>query len=1526
METEKLNAWKELLLDTGKRNNLINFKDSKTSSAEILAPDFDEIFSVAAHAGKLEVYEPEQELYDDIFDDEEKENMSVATYLSAYAHRLGRRQLLIYNQSSKPLTALDNIRRKAAAALEETGINISYIAFGFIRWFENDDREHAMRAPILLAPVTIEHDSSVSPYYIKAIDDDIIVNPTFAFKLHSDYGIDLPEFDEDDDVSAFFDSVAELVSKLGWTVYRECRISVFSFQKLNMYKDLDDNASEIVKNINVQKIMGKEIDCQNEPPYSPPADPLVNLHNVVDADSSQAEAITLAKSGKSFVLQGPPGTGKSQTITNIIAECLYDGKKVLFVSEKLAALNVVYEKLKRAELNEFCLELHSHKANKRRIISELSDTLKTGKSGLSQKAEKELQIKQQSLEALNSYACELHKPREVIEKSLFCIYGEISSRRNAPDTGFVIKNIENKGETYYENAEKLLSGYADYTEYVGSDFRRNVWYGYADTNVSFESTAALKVDLKTAAALCRELTVISQELRGKYGIAVENLLQARACNEFLQLAAKESFAAPALLRPDAATLAYDAALKMRPLAADILSLNADIDEGYDSDIYKLDCRTMYKKITRRYSGFFSRLFGGEYKQIINELRLYRRNGKKPKYRDAADILRKLCDRADKTEKFNELYCSVPVASGPLYKGVNTDFEKLIAELTYLIDMHATGISFGKLAEMSESDFRAIKDAFAAFAARTAQAFTAVDAQERMRARFDAALYDVQKANISVLAEKYENCLSNIDKLDNWCGFTKLLRLLKDAELYDYVTGAIDKELAPEDIVPCFGKLFYTRWADAIIRSSPILTETSRVPHDRAVKTFKEKDTLDFEINKARIKAVLSAKRPSTDMVAAGSAVAVLLRESEKKRKQKGIRRLLSEIGELAQLLKPCFLMSPLSVSTFLSSDMQFDTVIFDEASQIFPQDAIGAIYRGKQLIVVGDSKQMPPANFFTAIAGSDDESEDDEAGSFESVLDICAASMPQLRLKWHYRSRTEQLIAFSNKNFYDNELITFPAPQSKRPGLGVDYIFTDGTFDRKSKNNRVEAEKIADLVFEHAEKHPGKSLGVVAFGISQQTLIERIISRRRRLDPSKEEFFKADKNEPFFVKNLETVQGDERDTVIFSVGYGRDTQGRLLLNFGPVNREGGERRLNVAVTRAKCHVILVSSMHYTDIDLSRVNSEGARLLREYLDYAENGNIALSRSVSVNKFNSYDSQFEIEVCEFLRANGYSVDTQVGCSSFKIDLAVKRPNSSDYLLAVECDGASYHSSKTARDRDRLRQEILERMGWKFYRVWSTDWFRNNTAEKEKLLEAAKEAVSAPAPEIRDNKNIAEQEIDFDVPLEEKNFSFPVYVKADEKSIARRRNGHLQYIVRDILETESPLSEDWLLRRLLFLFRRTKVTAAVKQEYDARMLRCERYGIIRKNGYLYSDGKPLPVMRVPAEYDEPREIKYIAPEELASGLYILLRQNISADKAGLFRLAANQLGFTRVGEAADARMEQAIALLKDRINVDGDKLTLK
>ena len=1546
MDTKKLDKWADLLLDIGKRNNLINFKDTRASTVEVLRPSSDALFEKFDGTTTFEVFDPRIiEEDDDSEEGSEEESWQMkmlesadvserkSSFLAQYAGKIKRQnQILLYSASINPLTAVKNIDKKAREFMEETGVNVAYMAFGFIYWKESDSSNYVFRAPILLVPIQLEQASAVEPYFIRLAEDDIIVNPTFAYKMDAEYGIKIPDYN-DEGLNAYLEKIKRLVEKLKWTVSSECKIGIFSFLKINMYRDLKDNVDAILANQNVRLLLGEPIDPRSMDggigDVTLVVDPLIDLHSVVDADSSQIEAIEMAKSGKSFVLQGPPGTGKSQTITNIIAECLSDGKKVLFVSEKLAALNVVYDKLKQAGLSEFCLELHSHKANKKDVIADICHTLRTNKSAVSSKADREIATKEKAKRQLDAYVVELHKQRPVIEKSLYQLYECYAAFRAVPDVEWTVPQLTSKGEEYLTETSALLEQYVDYIPSIGYDFRKNSWYGYINQDTSYQVKSEVKNHLAVIMQLLQTLIPLLREMFEKYRIHCTSIEEAYIWKNFFCFASSSQIITPSLLCKECFDTVNSALNGLQAQSADILLSRSELDAVFDDDIYKLDGVAYHKKLAKQFNSIFSRVFSSEYKKIICDLRLCKKDGKKPSYSEATMMTERLSYYQQKNVEYAEAEAPIKEFLGVAYRGVETDWGYVTEQMNALQAIFTNDISFGALT--SYSDFASERDIFTDYARRFEAAFIACDESVlgRIWGYFDNTILNIKSTNCSLLLARVNNCLNEMDKLDNWCHFRKLLSKLEDKQVISYIETAIGQNTEPKHIVAAFKKQFYYQWIDSILSETPVLSAFNRISQDKAIRTFAEKDTEQFEINKAKIRAELSAKRPSLDMIASGSALSVLLREGEKKRRQKSIRSLLVETGELVQCIKPCFLMSPLSVSTFLAADsVQFDVVVFDEASQIFPQDAIGAIYRAKQLIVVGDSKQMPPSNFFNAsIADDNNDDDDDETGDvtdFESILDLCSTSMQQLRLRWHYRSRYEQLITFSNKNFYDSDLVTFPSSKADALGIGVDYYHVDGVFDRKAHTNRKEAEFIVDLIYENIDKYPNRSLGVVAFSVAQQDLIDKLLSMRRQSAPEKEFFFKNNGKEPFFVKNLETVQGDERDTIIFSIAYGIDAQGRLLHNFGPLNRVGGERRLNVAVTRAKCNVQLVSSMHYTDIDLKRTSAEGVKLLREYLDFAENGEIALKREVSISPYEQFDSDFELEVCDFLRSKGFSVDTQVGCSGFKIDLGLKLPDSSDYVLAIECDGATYHSSKNARDRDRLRQEILERMGWKFYRIWSTDWFRNKNVEQLRLLEAASDAVKNPT-EVGAKLVANQPKETFEEVAPEKHFEFPPYKAADVHKLSH------QYLPRDfkgmvkaILEVEAPLSEELLLKRIVGCFGREKVTSVVQRSYEQQMYGYQGYGIVRRNGFLYLNDDKEIRFRGPGDIE--RDIKQIAPEELAVGMLEILKQNVTADKSGLYRSLAQQCGVNRVGKTINEIFDSVLYILEDSIVVDGDQISLK
>lgn len=1543
MDIDKLNKWANLLLDTGKSNNLINFKDSASSSAEIVLPSAPILFKAIEDNSQLEVFDPKIADSDEPQESNQREHNIVDTnarerYISKYSSRIkNQKQLLVYNGSANPITALRNISKKSRAFIEETGVNVVYIALGFIHWTESESAQTSYAAPILLAPVSLEQESPVAPIYIKSTGDDIVVNPTFAYKLTAEYGIKLPNYD-DETFDEYVDKVVSLLAKLDWHVSKDCKIGIFSFLKINMYKDLKDNAASILENNNVRALLGES--RTNSAAYSDVGEsahvknPLIDIHNVVDADSSQLEAIEMVKSGKSFVLQGPPGTGKSQTITNMIAECLYDEKKVLFVSEKLAALQVVYDKLKQVELADFCLELHSHKANKKDVIEELCKTLKTSKSAISSKANSEIAIKKSTQSQLDVYAEELHKPVPIINRSLYQLYNNFSSLRNAPEVEWTIPHLNAKGDDFLSEVSALLEQYAEFVPSVGFNYKDNPWYGYIKCNNLYQAKIQLKKSLESVVKLLSTVMAKAKHLSDKYAVSCKNINDLFAWQELLALLGEAHIVTPELLNCAVFSQVAKNLKEMQQKSAEIISLKTKIEEQFGKEFYDLNGAEISRKMAEQFGGFWSRLFSLEYWKIMKQLRLCKKDGRRLSYSDACFSLKQLADYQTKNEDYCTVEASIKAYLGESYQGLETDWESVLKQVDTLAVLMKKINEFGNLSSLSRAEFASKREQLKNFAEQlNSDLEPHSDDVRELCQSFDESVVNIATLDLEKALEKCQLCLRDLDKLDNWCNFSHIISELNEHQVLPFVDIVINNNIRAEDFAKAFEKQFFNQWIYYILSMNPVLTSFNRVAQDRVVSTFKDKDSEQFDINKASIRAKLSANRPSPNMVAAGGSVSVLIREGEKKRKQKNIRTLLSEIGELIQRIKPCFLMSPLSVSTFLSNDaIKFDVVIFDEASQIFPQDAIGAIYRAKQLVVVGDSKQMPPSDFFNSFIEDEDDDESGDVTDFESILDLCAATMPQLRLSWHYRSRYEQLIAFSNKNFYNNSLITFPSAKANDVGVGVDYYFAGGIFDRKSHNNRQEAEFVVNLIYKNIEMYPERSLGVVAFSKSQQELIDKLLARKRQENPDKEFFFKTDSNEAFFVKNLETVQGDERDTIIFSVAYGFDTQRRFMHNFGPLNRVGGERRLNVAVTRAKCNVQLVASIHCTDIDLSRTNAEGARLLREYLDFAENGTIALERSVSANQSDHFDSEFELEVCEFLRSNGFSVDTQVGCSGFKIDLGLKKPNSSDYVLAIECDGATYHSSKNARDRDRLRQQILERMGWKFYRIWSTEWFKNRAFEQNRLLEAANKAVKGCKNEkLSSNGQVAVTEeakheaAAFEEVVQEENENFQEYLVADIEALGRKFMPHsFKRFVKAILEVEAPLSEEFLLKRIVSFFDREKVTSVVKKMYEEKMLGCDKIGIIRKDGFLYlNDGRKMG-LRIPGMIT--RDIKYIAPEELASGMLEAIKQNITIDKDSLYHFIASKCGFSRIPKNSIPYLDSALNLLASDISVDDNLISIQ
>ena len=625
------------------------------------------------------------------------------------------------------------------------------------------------------------------------------------------------------------------------------------------------------------------------------------------------------------------------------------------------------------------------------------------------------------------------------------------------------------------------------------------------------------------------------------------------------------------------------------------------------------------------------------------------------------------------------------------------------------------------------------------------------------------------------------------------------------------------KLPAKDWIPRFEFIWLSSTLDLAALSDPGVRAFVGSTHNGYVEDFQKLDASRIELASARVRRA-HGEHAIKVMNEFPNQESIIRSEAAKSRRHKPLRRIFVEASDVLTAVCPCWMASPLSVCQLLGAKTIFDYVIFDEASQILPEDAIPSIVRAKHAIVAGDNHQLPPTTFFAASDEDDDESEADGTG-YESLLDMMIPFVRGFHLNWHYRSCDESLIAFSNHHIYDDRLVTFPGAGTAK---AISHVFVDSipTSDLQEDSSGPEVNKVVELIMEHARTTPDVSLGVITMGIKHANRIQAALDQELNDEAEFSEFFDTGKNERFFIKNLERVQGDERDAIIISVGYGKNRGGSLPLSFGPILSQGGRRRLNVAVTRAKQKVTVVSSFKYSDIDSSKVRPQtGLEFLKNYLEYASSGGrLITSGELSTEPMN----EFELDVYEALTSNGIVLVPQLGCSKFRIDFAACHPSSpGKYVLAIECDGATYHSSYTARDRDRLRQQQLERLGWTFHRIWSTDWFLRRQEEIDRVLQAYEKAVqksngngrSGPGPASSRNRS---QQTPADQPRALRtslHAPIPVRNSIDEYS-PRELQNLLRWVKSDgKLRTNDELVDE-MFEALPFSRRGSRIDAALKR----------------------------------------------------------------------------------------------------------------
>jgi len=1527
----KLHNWQMLLLDLTRANRLLYFKVDRASSVPITLPAPFDLFMELVPQGKKMTFQTADEKV--VFEDEpEMESRGEALPTDS----LPTQETLV--ESDPPLQAVDgnasplptplveadppaqpsgpvdaaptptpkprnntltsslsearltralyNLRARARLAAEEQGVNVLFVAFGLLHWIDPVTKEEA-QSPVVLAPVKLEKERGRDAYSIELLEDDLLLNPTLTYKLATDFNLrlpDLPESLEEAGVAAYVDQVRALIaSRSGWALTNEAILGVFSFQKINLYQDMADHqdlflAHPIIAALGggtplpppPQTILAAELDAR-----VPPS----NSYQVVDADASQQEAIEAAKAGASFVLQGPPGTGKSQTITNIIAESLAAGKHVLFVSQKMAALEVVQNRLNQAGLGGLCLQLHSHKRDKREVVQELIDSLDAPDVQLKPDTQTALLELEETRRKLNAYVTALHEPRFALHRSVFDAYSELARLSAAPAVRFDVGDVTIVAAPLFSKRMQLLDQFVALPEIIDR-FQQHPWRGITLRSVSFAQRDQLTQALSDLSDLLPQYAARMTSLAALCALRAQHNLS------------------------EAATL-------------------LDLLQDNDPKLFTLDLEGLDQRFEHDYDGVL-RTLKGSYRSELKELDQINKPDDKLDYDEAVALLKQA--RAVKQQLAGDAAQGDRVA----------DVRSFVA---------------GTLAVRARIDhaITALKDLYGS----------------------DGPIIDQNPYGEADFAAWSSWLTLRRQSLDLLEPYTALLRLSDEGSavgLGSFGAAALAASLPAAQWKDVYQRSFWQAVVDAAMRVDEVLRSFDSPSRAALIERFRALDRQQLILNRARILALLSEQRPTHTWINATTAeTAVLRREGAKKRRLKPLRKLLAEIPRLIMDLKPCLMMSPGSVATLIDPAVfKFDVVIFDEASQIAPEEAAGTIMRGAQAVIGGDTKQLPPTRFFSVI-GSDDEdsTSEEDANMFESILDESSGlNLLQKLLRWHYRSRTEELIAFSNHHFYGDRLFTFPNVAENAPGTGVEFISVPEGVYRRGRNlrrNEIEAQRVVDLIFEHAERLPQQTLGVITFSYAQRDAVIAEWEKRRREQPQFESFFDENAPEPFFIKNLEMVQGDERDVIFFSVGYGKDEAGKVLMNFGPLNQEGGERRLNVAITRARYNVKLVSSIMPEDIDLTRTQSQGAQRLRDYMFYARDGVQTLkhserSKAESKSAVNTIDphpstaplggfaqdasSPFEESVYQALTAQGLTLYKQVGVSNYRIDLAVVDPQQPGrYLLGIECDGAMYHSAPTVRERDRLRQQVLEQLGWKMHRIWSHDWVANPSAEVAKVMARLKEPAPTPATQtevaapIEANEEVvvkAEPATEIylapaQTPEEVK--SLPTYVwpylYAKLPAYTGSLNSAVPHdLVDDVVKvvgTEGPVHVDLVYARIGAAWKVSRLTAKVKQLITTAIgLAVADKRIDQRGDFLWPIGLATPIVRAPkagAPKDgaEVRTIEHIAPEEIAEAAFLCVQEARSLTEADLIREAAKLLGYARVTKKIDAAVTGAIDGLK-------------
>ncbi|MEX2411371.1 MAG: DUF3320 domain-containing protein [Candidatus Paceibacterota bacterium] len=1561
---EKLEKARKELLDLGFRNHLINYRELKSKGVQVLDELSEQLYDILVLKNRVMYFlsdpskdqknskDEELDFFDFVQPDEDDENNDVAK-------RHSDNKIQTPHSAKRLQRRLLNTYYTARTHIQERGVNVLYLALGMLNWYEDENSDKLRHSPLILVPIELSRSDAQSKFKIQFTGEEVGGNLSLQAKLKMDFGIDIPLPEEGEEINIiqyFKDVTKKIKNQKRWKVEEDYQaIGFFSFNKFLMYNDLDHENWPEEKKPSTHSIISSLLgDGFDEPEPIISKDDHIDDHldpedinQVVNADSSQILAISDAKQGRNLVIQGPPGTGKSQTITNLISEAIADGKKVLFVSEKMAALEVVKRRMDEVGLGVACLEIHSHKTNKKTFLEELERTLNLDKPKYNN-SDFNIESLKRTRDELNRYAEAVNRTMGKSFVTPFQAYGKILKLKETLEGISIPKLVQEKllelDRSDFRNAIDSIEKLQSLLATIGRPVDHPFWGSQIDVHIPSHNNQ-IEIVLENILDGLEKLVYSQNNLSQQFHLnLVDNWKQGS------KLIGTTNLAIEAPENTDSVSIQSNLWIKDKESIKKLLQTGLRISELKQKhgrqliqEAWEEEVLEIRKTLVAKGDKWW-RIFSRDYWSAKNTLAGLLVD-KIPKELEAQlDLVGGILEYQRLKPILAEYDNLGKSLFQKLYNGEESNWRNLIDIYKYLRvvyqEIEKDNILPELLAVLQEgvnvSDLESDKEILKNRKLEFQDAFkNYVD-----ELQFDETLkFNGKKAieqNYDILNRLFEEQLNNINKLGEISSLNFSLNELIELDL-KYVTDIASEWMpASKHLADLFELSWLQAYLEKALRTRKELAGFNSEAHWEKIKKFRALDEELLRYNRAKL--ALKHWKGLPDRIGLG-AVGTLLKEFNKKRRHMPIRQLMTDAGGAIQDIKPVFMMSPLSVSAYLPpGSIEFDLVIFDEASQVKPVDALSPILRAKKAVIVGDSKQLPPTSFFDVELELEEEDEQAEAGDMESILGLFEGKgAPNRMLRWHYRSEHESLIAVSNYEFYDNDLVLFPSPDVERSNSGVKYHYFDDTYYERGKGksyNKGESKKIAEAVKQHAKDHPDLSLGVAAFSKSQMKVILDEIELLRRKDSSYESFFNAHPEEPFFVKNLENVQGDERDVIFISIGYGKTEDGLIFMNFGPLNNDGGERRLNVLITRARKRCEIFTNLMPQDIDTTRTNAKGMVALKRYLKYALTGELDLP----VDTHGEADSYFEEDVAQELRQHGYEVEHQVGSAGFRIDLGVRsKKNVSEFIIGIECDGARYHSARSARDRDRTRQQVLERIGWNIHRVWSTDWFLNREKEVSKLLQAIEHhsntdpqksgvpgKAKTPSFTREPGNNEVTEEDNISVPYQQANINF-----SEIQDLFGSRNDFKSYqrtevIIDEITRIESPIHRDLLMKKVAEIHGYGRLGRKIRQDITDAIRKVEEMGKIKsKDDFIYRTDQEIVIRDRSSLDNDYRKIEYIPSQEIQKAIKILVEKSYGSDKESLIKEVGSLFGYSRVTQNIyDVILREVLILREDEeIRIDGD-----